>query len=236
MTDFTPQKTSRFRSAWLQLRPIIFIFIILAAVRSAVADWNDVPTGSMIPTILEGDRIFVNKLAYDLKIPFTTAHLAKWSDPRRGEVVVFFSPANGDRLVKRVIALPGDTIQLTANRLLINGVLSNYSPVDPQTLSQLTLTDQQNKIFATESEPAATHPHAVMGTQNIPARRDFGPVIVPPGNYFMMGDNRDNSFDSRYFGFVPRNQIVGRATAIVASLDFNHHWTPRWGRFFKSLN
>src|SRR5947209_242579 len=106
---------SRGRWLWRQVRAFVFIFVILAALRSAVADWNDVPSGSMIPTILEGDRIFVNKLAYDLKVPFTTVHLATWDNPSRGDIVVFFSPDEGTRLVKRVIALPGDTIELRQN-------------------------------------------------------------------------------------------------------------------------
>src|SRR4051794_2376136 len=103
------------------VRPFATILLVLCAMRSSLADWNDVPTGSMRPTILEGDRIFVNKLAYDLKVPFTTLRLARWSEPARGEVVVFFSPANGDRLVKRVVGLPGDTVELRANQLWING-------------------------------------------------------------------------------------------------------------------
>ena len=82
-------------------KPFVFVILIVLSFRSSIADWNDVPTGSMKPTILEGDRIFVNKLAYDLKVPFTTWHLAQWGDPRRGEVIVFYSPADGVRLVKR---------------------------------------------------------------------------------------------------------------------------------------
>ena len=75
----------------------------------------------------------------------------------------------------------------------------------------------------------------MMVNPNVEAMRDFGPIVVPPGQYFMMGDNRDNSRDSRYFGFVPRDEIVGRAVGVVASVDLNHHWIPRWGRFFKHL-
>ena len=86
-----------------------------------MADWNDVPTGSMKPTILEGDRVFVNKLAYDLKVPFTTWHITEWSNPHCGDIVVFFSPKDGKRLVKRVIGLPGDTVELQNERLVING-------------------------------------------------------------------------------------------------------------------
>src|SRR5438105_10517543 len=113
---------SRARHWWRkEIRPLLVLALVLFSLRSSLADWNDVPTGSMKPTILEGDRIFVNKLAYDLKIPFTTWHVAHWADPKRGEIVVFFSPKDGKRMVKRLIAQPGDTVDLRQNQLIING-------------------------------------------------------------------------------------------------------------------
>jgi signal peptidase I len=220
---------------WQQLRGIVFIVVLFAAFRSAIADWNDVPTGSMIPTILEGDRIFVNKLAYDLKLPFTTWHLATWSNPQRGEVIILFSPADGTRLVKRVVAVPGDVLELRRNTLFLNGTPSTYGAVDPSSIAQLDPAHQQGHTFASESEPSAVRAHAVMGTPSLNAPRSFGPVTVPEGKYFVMGDNRDNSFDSRFFGFVDRDQIVGRAVGVVASVDLDHHWSPRWSRFLQPL-
>ncbi len=101
-------------------------FTILAAVliatsfKSAIADWNDVPTGSMKPTILVGDRVFINKLSYGLKVPYTTLHIARWGSPKPGDIIVFYSPADGKRLIKRLIALPGDKIELFQNKLYIN--------------------------------------------------------------------------------------------------------------------
>src|SRR5215203_3557595 len=92
--------------------PVVVMVVVLTSFRSAVADWNVVPTGSMNPTILEGDRILVNKLAYGLRVPFTSWRIANWSGPGRGDVVVFFSPADGERLVKRVVGLPGETVTL----------------------------------------------------------------------------------------------------------------------------
>src|SRR5436189_3492651 len=107
-------------------KPFVFIVLIVLSFRSSIADWNDVPTGSMKPTILEGDLVFVNKLAYDLKVPFTLWRLGEWSDPQRGDIVVFFSPKDGTRLVKRVIAGPGDTLEMKNNVLLLNGQRMDY--------------------------------------------------------------------------------------------------------------
>jgi len=231
----TPRKPNRATQIWLQLRSFAFILIILCAFRSAIADWNIVPSASMLPTILEGDRIFVNKLAYDLKVPFTTKHVLTWDNPSRGDVIVFFSPADGTRLVKRVIAVPGDQIELRNDHLFLNGVPATYQPPNAAAIAQLNAGERNGHLFVKETEPnvAAAHPMAV--TPGLSARRWFGPVTVPAGEFFVMGDNRDNSFDSRYFGFVPRDCIVGRAVGIVASLDINRHWQPRWSRFLTPL-
>jgi len=208
--------------------------VILFSIRSSLADWNDVPSGSMNPTIIEGDRVFVNKLAYDLKVPFTTWHLAQWSNPQRGDIVVFYSPYDGKRLVKRVVGLPGDSIELRNEQLIINGTPVDYTSLNPAISTQLPAGEQQQSQFATEELPK--HSHAVMAIPGVPAKRNYGPVTVPADHYFMMGDNRDNSFDSRYYGPVERSRIVGQATDVVFSINKNDYWLPRSQRFFKSLD
>jgi len=226
---------SRARSWWRkEIRPLILLSLLVFSIRSSLADWNDVPTGSMKPTILEGDRVYVNKLAYDLKVPFTTWHLAEWDNPRRGDIVVFFSPHDGTRLVKRVIGLPGDTIELRNNVLILNGKPVVYEPVAEELLRDVAVTDRVSHDYVLERLPGQTH--VVAAYPGIPARRDFGPYQVPQGSWFMMGDNRDDSFDSRYFGAVERWRIVGRATAVALSFDRKHYWSPRWERFFSSLD
>jgi len=225
---------SRARRYWRkEIRPLLVLALALFAARSSLADWNDVPTGSMKPTILEGDRVFVNKLAYDLKVPFTTRHLAQWADPQRGDIVVFFSPYDGQRLVKRVIGLPGDTVELHNNVLSLNGQPVDYEPASPQRLRSVAPADLARQVFADELLPGQLH--LVAGIPSVPARRNFGPFPVPEGHYFMMGDNRDDSFDSRYYGTVARQEIVGRATTVVLSFNRGHCWLPRWSRFFTSL-
>jgi signal peptidase I len=223
------------RRWWHQnIRPLLILALVMFSARSSLADWNVVPSGSMQPTILVGDRVLVNKLAYDLKIPFTTWHIAKWSNPQRGDIVVFFSPKDGTRLIKRVIGLPGDIVELRNDRLVINGQPMDYTALEPQIPGQLSGPERARGIFATEQLPV--HAHAVMAINGIPAMRSFGPVHVSEGHYFMMGDNRDNSFDSRYFGTVDRSQIVGRATSVVLSLDKSNYWLPRWSRTGLSLD
>src|SRR5580658_6407443 len=128
----------RARQYWRkEIRPLLILAVILFSIRSSLADWNDVPSGSMNPTIIEGDRVYVNKVAYDLKVPFTTWHLAEWSNPQRGDIVVFFSPYDGTRLVKRVIGLPGDTVELRKEQLIINGEPVNYAPLGAEISIQL---------------------------------------------------------------------------------------------------
>ena len=216
-----------------EIRPLLILALVLFSIRSSLADWNDVPTGSMKPTILEGDRVFVNKLAYDLKVPFTTRHIAEWSNPRRGDIVVFFSPHDGKRLVKRVVGLPGDTIELRNNVLVLNGQPVEYQPIAQELLRDVPAEDLARSVFASEQLPNQSH--LVAAIPAVHALRNFGPLRVPDGHYFMMGDNRDDSFDSRYYGPVERKQIVGHATSVVLSFDRKHHWLPRWDRFFTSL-
>jgi signal peptidase I len=226
---------SRARRWWRdEIRPLLVLALVLLSLRSSLADWNDVPTGSMMPTILEGDRVFVNKLAYDLKVPFTTWHLAQWSNPQRGDIVVFFSPYDGKRLVKRVIGLPGDTLEVRNNVLSLNGQPVTYKPVAEELLRGVAASDRPSNDLALEELPGREH--VVAAIPWVPAKRNYGPYRVPEGSYFMMGDNRDNSFDSRYYGPVARKRIVGRATAVVMSFDHKHHWRPRWNRFFSSLS
>jgi signal peptidase I len=175
----------------------------------------------------------VNKLAYDLKVPFTTWHLAEWNNPSRGDIVVFYSPYDGKRLVKRVIGLPGDTIELRNDSLVLNGKAVQYKPISEELLRDVAAKDRSDHLFAAEELPGKSH--VVAAIPGIQARRDFGPLKVPAGQYFMMGDNRDDSFDSRYYGPVDRSRIVGRATAVALSFDRQNYWCPRWHRMFTSL-
>ena len=211
---------------------VIFAFFLFAG-RSAIADWNRIPSGSMEPTLYVGDLILVNKLAYDLKVPFTTTHLAQWADPKQGEIVVFYKPGDGQRLIKRVIGTPGDTVEMKNNCLIINGHSTHYKVHNNPLRYNLPKEEQPLAIVATESLDKIDH--AVMGLPSQAALRTFGPIKVPKGQYLMLGDNRDNSGDSRYFGLVPRKQIVGRAEKVIVSWDKEDFYKPRFERFFQNL-
>jgi signal peptidase I len=211
----------------------LLMILVAFSFRSAIADWNDVPTGSMRPTILVGDRIFVNKLAYDLKIPFTRTRLAAWDDPARGDLVICRSPADGARLVKRVVAVPGDEVAMREGRLILDGRPVAYRRADPEPWADALGDEAAGLVFLMEDLPGRSHVIAL--TPDRAGARDWGPIVVPPGQYFVMGDNRDQSADSRYFGFVPRGDIAGEVTGVALSLDREHGWTPRWSRFGRGL-
>lgn len=212
-----------------EIRVFLLMILIVSSLRSALADWNDVPTGSMKPTIQEGDRVVVNKLAYDLKVPFTTINIVKWDNPKRGDIVVLFSPSDGTRLVKRVVALPGDRVELRDNQLFVNGQPARQS--EPVTAG---VSEEQGPMYVLD-EDLFGYRHKMMVTPAITAQRSWGPETVPANHYFVLGDNRDNSNDSRFIGFIERRRIVGKAVAVAFSLDRKRWFVPRWHRFFEGL-
>ncbi len=222
------------RDIWREYRTFAIFAFLLLTFRSAWADWVHVPTGSMNPTILEGDRLLVDKHVFGMRVPWTLIHLTPGRDPMRGEIVVFDSPADGTSLVKRVIAVPGDVISLDEQGLIVNGQRAQYSPGDVahlRTLLTATL-EQSPEIFR---ETGFGPQHDILQLPYRYARRFVEPIHVPRDMYFMMGDNRDNSADSRYFGFVPRRNIVGHATRVVFSLNPDHYYLPRGDRTLAPL-
>jgi len=209
---------------WNEYRSFVLFVILMIIFRSALADWNTVTTGSMKPTILEGDRILVNKLAYDLRVPLTHISIIKFADPKRGDIVVFDSKADDTRLVKRVIGLRGDIVEMRDNRLVINGVEARYSNVE----------HTGDAIFAIESYGGMTH-RIELAPTGVSPFSSFSPVRVPQDRYLVLGDNRDNSADSRVRGFIPPREIVGDARTVVLSVNYDHYYLPRMDRFFRDL-
>jgi signal peptidase I len=182
---------------------LLLAVLVALVVRASVVEAFWVPSGSMLPTIQIGDHLFVNKLAYGMHLPFVGQEITQWRPLHHGDIIVFTSPV--DRridLIKRVIAVAGDTVEVRTKHLIING----QEIPDPHA----NFTD----------------PHV----RDTTPRDNFGPVTVPPGKFFVMGDNRDQSYDSRYWGFADERDVKGQATFIYWSWNSQTHW-PRWDRF-----
>ncbi|NWD74538.1 signal peptidase I [Pseudomonas gingeri] len=214
---------------WLsRYRYAIIFWLCFGVFRTSLADWNPIPSGSMRPTLLEGDVVLVNRVAYDLKLPLTDISLAKLDNPHRGDVVTFTSPKDGVRLIKRIVGIPGDTLEMKNEVLWVNGTPAIY--LDAHDISE-PMTSGQSVPGIKLTELANNSKRTVQFMPAVRALRNFGPVVVPADNYFMLGDNRDDSADSRYIGFVPRRLLIGHAHHILASAQILDHWMPRFRRF-----
>jgi signal peptidase I len=219
--------------SWLHSNKGFLVFMCcFGFIRLAIADYNPIPSGSMRPSLLEGDVVLVNRVAYDFKIPLTDLALARTGDPQRGDVITFTSPKNGMRLIKRLVALPGDVVEMRDEVLYLNGVAARYmqktrflEPLDGGSL--IPAIQAQESLLGME--------HAVQVLPDVNAMRDFGPLQVPSEHYFFLGDNRDNSADSRYFGTVPRQLLIGKAHHVLVSADIKGSWLPRWDRLLQTI-
>jgi signal peptidase I len=219
--------------SWMkQNRSFLVMLLLFGLFRTAIADWNPIPSGSMRPNLLEGDVVFVNRLAYNVKVPLTDVVLARTADPQRGDVVTFSSPVDGVRLIKRLVALPGDVVEMRAKVLIINGQAARYEALD----TALEPAGPVGVLVATHvKESTAQGQHEIQWLAGVAARDNWGPITIPPDQFMMLGDNRDNSADSRYIGLVPRQLLIGRAERILVSADILEKWQPRFERFGRSL-
>jgi signal peptidase I len=196
-----PQRLNEWRRRHPTIESLVVAFVIATALRSSVVQAFWVPSGSMLPTIQIGDHIFVNKLAYRVRVPWIGTELFRTGELKRGEVVVFVSPVDRKTdLIKRVVALAGDRVEVRNKKLHVNGE---------------AVEDSHAHFDDSEVKPVGP-------------RDNFGPVTVPEGKFFVMGDNRDRSYDSRFWGFADVNDIKGKSTFIYWSRDGG--W-PRFDRF-----
>lgn len=249
-------KKTAFQQLLEWVKAFVFALLVMVPLRSCLIDWFDVPSGSMEPTIVPGDRIFVNKLAYGLRVPLTDdpcRWITRWDSPERGEIVICYSPEAGHiRLVKRVIGVGGDIIEFKNAKLIVNGVEAEYGPLEEEVQDQIDGGRFGIMRFARESMEGNSHP--VVWSPNDPKQRgrtgffsgppwnqpnwtpsDFGPIEVPKGQVFVSGDSRDQSKDSRYFGFIDEGQVVGRSPTVVFSWEWNkgRGLKIKWDRFFR---
>ncbi len=211
MSDAAKEKDIKQKSIVREYVEAIGIALVLALfIRTFVIQAFKIPSGSMIPTLLVGDHILVNKFIYGIKNPFTGKVLIPIEDIHRKDIIVFKYPVNPDQdFIKRVIGLPGDTILIKNKKVYVNG--------EPLVV--------KNAIFQ--------NPVILSGQQQ--PRDNLGPITVPPHSYFVMGDNRDNSYDSRFWGYVPEDNVKGEAIIIYWSWD-KEDFSVRWNRFGKLLH
>ncbi|HEV8264079.1 MAG TPA: signal peptidase I [Gemmatimonadales bacterium] len=235
-TSPPPKKTLKGEAkSWA--KAIGVAFLIFVFLRSFLVEAFRIPSASMENTLLVGDFLFVDKISFggELEIPLTGIHFLRlpgWGTPQRGEVVVFRSVEDSTpnlNIVKRVIGIPGDTLQMVHDTMIRNG-----PRLDEPYALHTALTPVVVEEFQLRQIRARQLPYYV-GRDTAryhPTTHDWGPIVVPPGHYFMMGDNRDESYDSRYWGFLPRSHIRGRPLFIYMSVA-SDPFRIRWNRLFK---
>jgi signal peptidase I len=198
------------------------ILLLVLLVRSFLFEPFRIPSSSMMPTLLVGDFIFVNKYVYGLRLPVVNTKIVDIGQPRRGDVIVFRLPSDpGVNYIKRLVGLPGDTIRYVNKKIYVND-----QPVELVAEGVYDGEDQPDSLLLRERLGTVEHEILLL-----PGQRSLeGTFVVPPGHFFMMGDNRDNSRDSRYdgVGFIPEANVVGRAVRIWMNWDFPR--LPKWSR------
>jgi signal peptidase I len=199
---------------WREIVSWFWVILAFMLIEGSVAQARVIPSGSMENTVLIGDHLIISRLGYDAGIPFTSFHMPLWRNPQRQQIIVFRAPLADQGfpdLIKRCIGVPGDRIKIVKGQVYVNG-----APID---------------------DPHAIHTPGAEMNKNVVN----GELVVPPGHYFMMGDNRDNSNDSRFWGFVPRENIIGTPVMIYMSIDApGEVWEPghigeRFTAYFRAL-
>lgn len=208
-----------------QLAIAIFIVMFL---RSSIIEPYKIPSGSMIPTLFIGDHIFVNKFAYGFKVPFTEffldkpLYMTKEQVPTRGDVIVFRYPKDESiNYIKRVIGLPGDRVAIREKVLYINDKPVEIAPLNNPAMVEGIENDDDRRVLNLYTEKLEGAPHPVLYNMNSLLNSDYGPVEVPEGKLLALGDNRDRSSDSRIWGFVPLENIKGKAMFVWLNFVFS---------------
>jgi signal peptidase I len=221
------QKKKSFFKEWIE--PFLIAAVVALFIRQFVVEAFKIPSGSMIPTLTIGDHLLVNKFVYGPRIPFTDIRLFAGKEPKRGEIIVFKYPENEKKnFIKRVVGVPGDRIEIQNGKLFINAQpvpVTERGPYNDGAQGAGSPYFPEPKML---DEQLGTVTHQILHLRD-QTGYDFGPVLVPKDSVFVMGDNRDNSQDSRVWGWVNYNKILGRAFIIYWSWDGNDRWV-RWER------
>ncbi|MDA8098380.1 MAG: signal peptidase I [Nitrospiraceae bacterium] len=219
-----PRKT--FYKEWIE--PFLIAAVIALFIRQFVVEAFKIPSGSMIPTLAVGDHLLVNKFVYGPRIPFVDSRIFSWYLPKRGDIIVFRYPGDEDKnFIKRIIGLPGDKIQIVNGTLMINDEPVRITPSSPPADASVEQGQSGTPRFYREQLGTVSHEIQYLYDQ---AQRNDGPWLVPPESVFVMGDNRDNSQDSRVWGFVKFDKILGKALIIYWSWDGEQGRLLRWNR------
>jgi signal peptidase I len=223
------------RWAWEWLKSFLVAFGLFLILRTFLVEAFRIPTGSMENTLLVGDFLLVNKAVFGAAVPFTSVRTPAFAQPERGNIVIFVPPHEPDKnYVKRLIGLPGDTVEMHAKTLFVNGRV--------QTEPYVTHSDPDDNYQPAMFWQCDHAPAERARADCRPTRDNWGPIVVPTGRYFMLGDNRDDSEDSRYWGFVRRAGLRGRPLFIYYSFDARSRsrmpWITsiRWNRIGNTVN
>ena len=216
-----------FYKEWIE--PFLIAAVVALFIRQFVVEAFKIPSGSMIPTLTIGDHLLVNKFVYGPRIPFTDTRFFSWKEPRRGDIIVFKYPENEDKnYIKRIVGLPGDKIEIRDGVLLINDQAVQIRPYRA-TAVEASEAGPYAGIAKEYLEQLGPLTHRIQYLQD-QSGRSYGPITVPAERVFVMGDNRDNSQDSRVWGFVQFNKILGKALIIYWSWDGENGRWLRWER------
>jgi len=224
---------SKLHALWREYRGTFWFISLMMVFRSAVADWNYVPSSSMNPTLNAGDRVVVNKMAYSLRVPFTLLELARWDAPHAGDVITFDSPKDEVNLIKRVVAVAGDVVAMRNNQLIINGQAVPRTLLEP---SHELVTEAGRFDAEIWRENLANVTIDVARLPLMNRNTDFAAVQVPAGQLLVLGDSRDNSNDSRFIGFIDIHRVTGQALRVAMSHDSNNFYLPRANRWWLPLH
>ncbi len=211
------------------IEAILVAAVLALFIRTFIVQAFKIPSGSMIPTLLVGDHILVNKFVYGIPIPFGDGKFVEFSRPDRGEVIVFRYPKDPSKdFIKRVVGVPGDTVAMRDGVLTINGEIVSQAEAGPYVYEEVGGSETVRSTMYREQ--LGDEPHDILlGDDEFPPMRTFGPITVPPDQIFVMGDNRDRSNDSRFWGMVDIDAVQGRAMVIYWSWDRDES-SVRWSR------
>jgi len=206
------RSASAARWAWEWTRSLLGAFTLFLFIRTFLVEAFRIPTGSMENTLLVGDFLLVNKAVFGPRVPFSDLHLPAVAEPRRGDVIVFVPPHEPEKnCVKRLVAVPGDTVEMRDKQLFINGV--------PQSEPYARFSDEGDIYDPGMTWQCDFLPAGIDTRECRPTRDNWGPIVVPDARYMVLGDNRDDSEDSRYWGFVDRSSIKGKPLFIYYSFN-----------------